>query len=182
MHRISRATTAVALSVALTATAVGCSQDEKKAAPRLPAEFCWDAFSPEDVQPLLPVGDTLKEDTDPFRFSETKRFVSCLLYVDGNDGLHAWAKVEDDETFTERNTYESADPDPIPVGRKGIVWNTGATTHISCHPAENTEPLPGKYLRLSVELSGAAGQNERKTLPGLLKQFTTFAQKELKCE
>ncbi|MFG3404939.1 hypothetical protein [Streptomyces sp. NPDC048142] len=181
MRRIKRVTAAVVLSMALMTIAAGCSQGQKKAAPKLPAKFCWNAFSPEDVQPLLPAGDTLKEDTESFRFSERKRFVNCLLYIDGNDGFHAWAKVEIDESFTERNTYGSADPDPIPVGRRGIVWNTGATTHISCRPAENTDPLSGKYLRLSIELSGAAEQNERETLPGLLKQFTAFAQKQLGC-
>ncbi|MFJ1800984.1 hypothetical protein [Streptomyces sp. NPDC088180] len=181
MRRIRTVTTAVALSIALMTTAAGCSQGQKKTAPKLPAKFCWNAFSPRDVHPLLPAGDTLEEDTDSFRFSERKRFVSCLLYIDGNDGFHAWAKVEEDETFTERNTYESADPDPISVGRKGIVWNTGATTHISCPPAESTDSLPGKYLRLSVELSGTAEQNERKTLTGLLKQFTNFAQEQLRC-
>ncbi|MFJ6888680.1 hypothetical protein ACIQRC_28065 [Streptomyces californicus] len=181
MHSISRVATAVALSAALTVTATGCSQEEKKAAPKLPADFCWNAFSAEDVQPLLPVGDNLREDSDPFRFSERKWFVSCLLYIDGNDGFHAWAKMEDAETFAERELYESADPDPIPLGRKGLVWNTGATTHIACRPTESADLFPGKYLRLSVELRGTKGQNERKTLPDLLKQFTAFAEKHLTC-
>lgn len=181
MRRTGRVTTTVAFATALMAAAVGCSQDDEKTAPELPGNFCWNAFSPEDVHSLLPVGESVKEDADPFRFSERTRFVSCLLYVDGNNGFHAWAKTEDDETFTERNTYESADPDPIPIGENGIVWNTGAATHISCRLPKHSGPSSGNYVRLSIELSGAVGQNERKALPGLLKQFTAFAQKELKC-
>ncbi|MEU1798485.1 hypothetical protein ACFV6M_07470 [Streptomyces californicus] len=40
MNSISRVATAVALSAALTVIATGCSREEKKAAPKLPADFC----------------------------------------------------------------------------------------------------------------------------------------------
>ncbi|MFH9197995.1 hypothetical protein ACH4KT_11180 [Streptomyces anulatus] len=60
--------------------------------------------------------------------------------------------------------------------------NTGARTYFPCKATANSDPSTAKYLELEIFLSGAQVENHRKTLPGLLKQFTAFAQKELRCE
>ncbi len=181
MHRSGKIAGTIALSLGLITAVSGCSDEKTKSAPDLPNKFCWNAFDPEDVHAHLPVGDETKQDTDPFYFSERRRSVNCLIYVDGNSGFRASAKLEDDEGFTEWSTYESANPEPIAVGKKGIVWDTGAATHVACEPTASSGPSTGKFLRLDIGVTGTQGKGGRKTLPGILKQFTAFAQKELKC-
>ncbi|MGW9299839.1 hypothetical protein ACWHA3_03290 [Streptomyces cyaneofuscatus] len=182
MRRTATTKATLALSLALVAFAAGCSEPEAtRTAPKLPHQFCWNAFDREDVQPLLPKGKAIKQEAGGFQFSERVRYKSCILYVDGNYGFRAFATFEDEEDSIDWSSWDARRPDEIPVGRKGIAWNTGAATYIACKPVTGTGPSSAEFMELRIHLSGARGQNERKTLPELLKQFTAFAQKELKC-
>jgi len=181
MRRTGSIAATLTLSLALVTSVVGCSETQAKTAPELPQQFCWNAFNREDVQALLPVGEVMKQDTDEFQFSERVRYNSCILYVDGNYGFRAFATFEDEEKFIDWSSWNPRSPDPLRVGRKGIVWDTGAATYIACKPVAGTGPSTAKYLELRIHASGTRGQNERETLPGLLKQFTAFTEKELKC-
>ncbi|ARF76019.1 hypothetical protein B7C62_29925 [Kitasatospora albolonga] len=91
------------------------------------------------------------------------------------------ARFERNEEIIEWSSFDELEPEPVKIGKKGIVWDTGAITYFPCGAAAESGPLVAKYLELKIYVSGAQVQNQRKTLPGLLKQFTTFAQKELKC-
>ncbi|MFE7483470.1 hypothetical protein [Streptomyces sp. NPDC057552] len=162
-------------------TGIGCAETKTESTPKLPAEFCWNAFDHEDVQPILPTGERLKQDTEEFNFTDRNRSASCLIYVDGNSAFDVHARFERNEEIIEWSSFDELEPEPVKIGKKGIVWDTGAITYFPCGAAAESGPLVAKYLELKIYVSGAQVQNQRKTLPGLLKQFTTFAQKELKC-
>ncbi|MGW8981648.1 hypothetical protein ACWGQ9_03195 [Streptomyces parvus] len=181
MRHTRRFTAAVTLSLALTAGVAGCSEEDNKTAPELPNQFCWNAFDRSEVQPLLPTGDHLTQDTEEFSFTDRNRSVSCLIDVDGTKGFGAHARLEDVEDVIEWSSFDRLKPDSVRIGKKAIVWNTGAITYFPCKATANSSPSTAKYLQLTIYVSGARIENQRKTLPGLLKQFTAFAQKELKC-
>lgn len=182
MRRTATTGATLALTLALATFAAGCSEPEAtEAAPKLPQQFCWNAFERDDVKPLLPNGDEIKQESGEFKFSERARYKSCIIYVDGNYGFRAFATFEDEEDSIDWSSWDARRPDKIHVGRKGIAWNTGAATYIACKPVTGTGPSSAEFMELRIHLSGARGQNERKTLPDLLKQFTAFAQKKLQC-
>ncbi|MEW2069260.1 hypothetical protein [Streptomyces sp. NPDC007346] len=172
---------AAAISLSLIAATVGCAEEETKTAPKLPEQFCWNAFDRNDIQPFLPVGDRLSQDTNAFSFSERKQSASCLVHVDGDSAFSARASFQETEAGFEWSSFDRLDPDPLSIGKKGIAWDTGALTYFPCKTPVDSGPSTANYLELNIFLSGARVQNHRKTLPGLLQQFTTFAQKELKC-
>ncbi|MFE2974420.1 hypothetical protein [Streptomyces sp. NPDC059258] len=182
VRRTRRFTAVAALSLAFTAGLVGCSEKDKKTAPELPNQFCWNAFDRSEVQPILPTGKQLTQDTEGFSFTDRDRSISCLIDVDGKNGFSAHARFEDVEDVIEWSSFNRLKPDSIHVGKKAIVWDTGAITYFPCKATANSGASTAKYLQLTIYVSGAQVENQRKTLPGLLKQFTAFAQKELKCE
>ncbi|MFE1369878.1 hypothetical protein ACFW84_37350 [Streptomyces anulatus] len=181
MPQTGRITAVTVLSFVLVATGTGCAEEEKKAAPKLPQQFCWNAFDRDDVQPILPTGDRLTEDTESFSFTDRNRAVSCLIHVNGNTAFSAHARFHDIEEIIEWSSFDRLKPDPIRIGKKAIVWETGAITYFPCKAAANSGPSTAKYLELNIYTSAAQVKNQRETLPDLLKQFTAFAQKELKC-
>ncbi|MFB8139460.1 hypothetical protein [Streptomyces parvus] len=181
MRHAGRVAILASLSITLGAASVGCAEGKAESIPELPQEFCWSAFDHDDVQSVLPAGERLKQDTDEFHFTDRNRSASCLIYIDGNNAFDAHARFEDNEELIEWSSFDKLEPDSIKIGKKGIVWNTGAITYFPCKPTVNSEPPAAKYLELTIYASGARVQNQRKTLPGLLEQFTAFAQKELKC-
>ncbi|MCI4046136.1 hypothetical protein [Streptomyces sp. TRM75563] len=181
MRRTRRFIAAVSLSLALTAGVAGCSEEETKTAPELPKQFCWNAFDRSEVQRILPTGDQLTQDTEDFFFTDRDRSISCLIRVDGGRGFSAHARFEDVEDIIEWSSFDRLKPDSVHVGKKAIVWNTGGITYFPCKATVDSGPSTAKYLELTIYVSGTRVENQRKTLPGLLEQFTAFAQKELKC-
>ncbi|MFI1224514.1 MULTISPECIES: hypothetical protein [unclassified Streptomyces] len=181
MHRPTRIMASLALSLTLLGVTTGCSEETKKTAPALPNQFCWNAFDGAAVQPLIPVGEKLSQDVDPFQFDEHNSSVSCILYVDGDYGFRAFANFEDEEEFIDWSSWSAHKPDSVRTGEKGIAWDTGAASYVPCRPLPGTGPSTGKFVELRIHVSRASTQNGRKTLPALLNQFTSFAQKELKC-
>ncbi|WP_146065950.1 hypothetical protein [Streptomyces sp. SM13] len=181
MRRTRRLTAAVTLSMALTAGVAGCAEEKAKTAPKLPNQFCWNAFDRSEVQRILPTGDQLTQDTEDFFFTDRDRSISCLIGVDGMRGFGAHARFEDIEDIIEWSSFDQLKPDSVHVGKKAIVWNTGGITYFPCKAKANSGPSTAKFLQLTIYVSGTRVENQRKTLPGLLEQFTAFAQKELKC-
>ncbi|MEE1737671.1 hypothetical protein PUR49_14350 [Streptomyces sp. BE147] len=118
---------------------------------------------------------------DPFYFSERVRQASCRVLIDGNQGFDAVARLENSKDLIEWSSWDPAKPDPISVGEKGIVRDSGAATYFACKPTAHSGPSRGQYLELRIEVRASPDKNERQALPKLLKKFTAFAQKELKC-
>ncbi|MFI7082300.1 hypothetical protein ACIBUR_01665 [Streptomyces anulatus] len=181
MHHIRRIAAATTLSLTLAVATIGCVKDDIKATPELPDKFCWNAFEKTDVQPYIISGEKMTQDADTFYFAERKRSTSCLIHVDGKSAFSAFARFQDDKLGFDWSSFDRLKPNPVKIGEKGIVWNTGARTYFPCKATANSAPSTAKYLELEIFLSGAQVENHRKILPDLLKQFTAFAQKELRC-
>jgi hypothetical protein len=159
-----------------------CSKGEERTAPELPKRICWNVFASEDVNPLLPAGEEVTIDVDPFILNEPSDEPICSLYIDGNTQFQAFARYQDFEQGIDWSSFNVADPEPINVGKKGIIWDDGAAAYIACSPSK-TPSTPGKYIDLHIYSFGKPGDpSERKTLPALLKHFVEFTKRELNCE
>ncbi len=53
MRRHAVIMTSLALSLALTTLATGCSREKEKTSPEIPNQFCWSALEKKTVQPLM---------------------------------------------------------------------------------------------------------------------------------
>lgn len=53
------------------------------------------------MQPILPTGDRLTEDTENFSLTDRNRSVSCLISVNGNNAFSAHAQFHDIEDIIE---------------------------------------------------------------------------------
>ncbi|WP_159103709.1 hypothetical protein [Streptomyces anulatus] len=95
------------------------------------------------MQPILPTGDRLTEDAENSSFRDRNRSVSWLISVNGNNAFSAHAQFHDIEASSDG-------------GKKAIVWETGAITHLPCKAAANSGPSTAKYLELAGQLTAAA--------------------------
>ncbi|MFE7757808.1 hypothetical protein [Streptomyces sp. NPDC057429] len=183
MRSIRNVTTAAMAPALLVAALTSCSNDETKAAPEIPERICWGAFAGKDVTPLLSAGGDAVLRTDPvFALPKDRDKVSCSLNIDGNPKFSASADLWESEKYIDWATYEEKGTDPLDVGKKGRIWPSGSATYFECE-APKSSSGPGRYIALSLFVYDSPDQQEvRRTLPKLLKQFMTFAQKELDCQ
>lgn len=185
MRRFTRSTAVVSTAVAVAGLLAGCATAEEKAVPKLPERICWGgAFAGDDVTPLLPPGD--KAEFSPlagraFILTGDIDSAVCTLYIDGNTKFQAVANFEEFEKSIEWSSWDSADPKPLDVGDKGIIYDTGANAYFTCEPAKNPSST-GKYIELRIHADYAPDRSRlQAALPALMKEFLVFAQRELKC-
>ncbi|MFB7940759.1 hypothetical protein [Streptomyces sp. NPDC056049] len=185
MRRFTRAAAAASTAVAVAGIMAGCATPEEKAVPKLPERICWGgAFAGSDVTPLLPPGDRVEftpQSGEAFALTKELDSANCTLYVDGNTKFQAIATRRNFAESIEWSSWDSADPEPLDLGDKGIIYDTGANASFTCEPAENPN-VPGKYVELRIHVSAAPDRSELRTaLPTLMEKFMAFAQRELKC-
>ncbi|MFF6884553.1 hypothetical protein ACFY9F_15370 [Streptomyces sp. NPDC012421] len=185
MRRFTRTAAAVSTAVVAAGLLAGCAESEQKAVPRLPERICWDgAFAGDDVAPLLPHGDRAEFSrlaALPFVLTEDNDSAVCTLDIDGRTRFQAIAELRKFEAAVDWTSWDSADPRPLDVGDKGIVWDTGAASYVTCEPAKNPDS-PGKYIELRISLSDPPDTSRlQAALPELMKEFMAFAQSELQC-
>ncbi|MFE4588916.1 hypothetical protein [Streptomyces laurentii] len=181
MFRFEKASRAAMAGVFAIGLLVGCSEADPKAVPRLPERVCWGAFSSTEVAEFLPTGDKVTIRARPFVLADNMDEVTCNVDVDGIERFTAHAAYQDFEDLIEWGSWAGPDSRPIGVGKKGIVWPGGAGTYFVCEPSGSPSE-PGKYIKLYIDTSKPPGKGEvQNTLPGLLQEFLTFAERELKC-
>ncbi|MEV4682076.1 hypothetical protein [Streptomyces kurssanovii] len=180
MHRNS--TRAAALISALVLTAAACSDGDSAAVPELPERICWGVFTAGDITPLMPTGKKAAMFSDPFIFDDDRTdSATCNVDIDGRNGMGVRATRLDFERQVDWSSWDVAKPKPIGVGERGIIWSSGAGTHIVCEPSKSPSD-PGKYVQLYVSTDRSPDKEElRAALPGLLQKMVTFTQRELNC-
>ncbi|MFD6811795.1 hypothetical protein, partial [Streptomyces anthocyanicus] len=207
MRRFTRAAAAVSTAAVTAGLLVSCAASEEKAVPKLPERICWGggAFAGSDVAPLLPPGD--KADGTPragavcgltkehgsgtgeftprsgafFALTKELDSATCNLYIDGNTKFQAIATRRNFAESIDWSSWDSADPKPLDLGDKGIIYDTGAHAYFTCEPAKNPNS-PGKYIELRIHADDAPDKSKlQAALPALMKEFMAFAQRELKC-
>ncbi|QEV34890.1 hypothetical protein CP977_24270 [Streptomyces cinereoruber] len=106
---------------------------------------------------------------------------TCSVDVDGVTRFMVNARFREFERSIEWSSWDQLDPRPLDVGKKGIIWDVGAATYFACEPSKSPSD-PGKYITLYIAALGKVDSEETKNaVPGLLKKFMAYAQRELKC-
>ncbi|MBL1290280.1 hypothetical protein JKV81_25995 [Streptomyces sp. For3] len=184
MRKFAKAVAGTLVSAALVAPLAGCSEDVETV-PELPDRFCWDVFESKDVSSLLPPGKDVQSYIRPQFLSESSKSATCTLQIDGPARFQASVRRFDFRENIDWSGWEKSEPEPIKIGEEGILWYNGAASYIDCGPSKE-ESGPGRYVEMDLYAydqpsTGAEAAENRRILRGLIAQFVTFAQKELRC-
>lgn len=180
MTRGSRSRSASAV-LALAGLLVGCSPGEPKAAPELPERICWGAFSGPDVNRILAPTEKVSHRARHFVLADAGDRTSCMVYADRATSFRAGAELLDSEGDAERELWSFPDALPLDAGSGGSIRTGGATAYVACEPAASLTHS-GKYLALDIDFTGVPDEAKAQdALPGLLKDFMAFAERELDC-
>lgn len=170
----------IAIVVAAGALA-GCAEAGKAPAPRLPERTCFGIFTPADLAPLMGPGKTVNE-TSPadVKLSADRRSATCNVDVDGQPRLLVSATRQ---PLGQHFTWPPTDPnqpaaDALPLGDKGIVWNTGARVALTCNgPTDSFELL----LTLGGSVEHMKPGTSRPLFTTLMAKYLEAAKQQTGC-
>ncbi|MFF5500400.1 hypothetical protein [Streptomyces roseolus] len=177
---MSRSRSAAA-AVALAGLLVGCSPGAPKAAPELPERICWGAFSGPEVNRILAPSEKVSHSARPFVLTEEGDHASCQVYADRATSFMAGVELLASEDEAEREMWRFPDALPLDVGTGGSIRPGGAATYVACDPAASFG-RSGTYIALEIDFSIVPDEAKAQdALPGLLKGFLAFTERELRC-
>lgn len=161
-------------AIALTATLSACGSSDDGLSYPLPDNICDISVDPEALEPLLPDGDELKQETGPSSLAEGQ---ICQIYVDGNDavqGISEWHEsgYELPDYFVGLNLKN------VRYSKGGTVasWPAGVITLIPCPDVSEEGDV------LTVELSDIrSDENSRELLEKLAPEYFDGYAKRLGC-
>ncbi|MFF3649510.1 hypothetical protein ACFYXV_12735 [Streptomyces sp. NPDC002181] len=160
---------------------VGCSGNEEKAATasEMPERLCWGAFDAKVVAPLLGNGKKITEDTrDAFSLAADLDKITCRVQLDGATAMtaFAWRKPSGSDSFWQ--ALDSLHPEKLDLGRKGLVWDGGATLLYTCRTPEGSFEL-----ELGIDNGPASIDSAKAKLLNaqLMKDYQDFTRKRLNC-
>ncbi|MEU2545062.1 hypothetical protein ABZ618_06410 [Streptomyces roseolus] len=170
-----------AAAAALAGLLVGCAQGEPEAAPELPERICWGAFSGPEVNRLLAPAEKVSHRARSFVLAEEGDGTSCEVYADRATSFMARAELLGSEDEAEREMWGFPDALPLDVGAGGSLRPGGAATYVACEPAASFG-RSGRYVALEIDFTGVPDEAKaQNALPGLLKEFLAFTERELQC-
>ncbi|TDU77953.1 hypothetical protein [Streptomyces sp. KS 21] len=178
VHR-SALVLAAAAPVALAAL-TGCSEGTETAASKLPERTCFGVFSRSDLGPLVGNGEQVKESGPAdMRLTAVRRGATCSVDVDGKDRFLASATRQPlEQSFFWNTELIKPAADPLPLGDKGIVYNTGARVLLVCKGSD--EPF-----QVELSLSGSTDQVEkggsRPLFTRLMTKFVEAGKQQTQC-
>ncbi|MGP3686372.1 hypothetical protein ACTVZO_16980 [Streptomyces sp. IBSNAI002] len=160
----------------------GCTDAEKGAAPRLSERTCFGIFTPSDLEPLMGPGKKVNE-TSPadVKLSAERRSATCNVDVDGQGRFLVSATRQ---PLGQHFTWPPTDPnqppaDPLPLGDKGIVWNTGARVALTCKgPVDSFELL----LTIGGSVEHMKPGTSRSLFTTLMTKYLAAAKQQTGCE
>ncbi|MEW2138994.1 hypothetical protein AB0892_20780 [Streptomyces sp. NPDC005409] len=157
----------LAATLVAAAALTGCGKEQKAAAPQLPERTCFGVFARSDLEPLMGYGETVELfGPADARLSAVRRGVTCNVYVDGKGRVLAMATRQPlGQSFFWPPT-DPPPPDPLPLGDKGIVWDTGARVALTCNG-------PKESFELELGLSGSVEHMKPGTSKALFTALTT---------
>ncbi|MFK0048165.1 hypothetical protein ACIQU4_29575 [Streptomyces sp. NPDC090741] len=175
--RSSRAVAAVAVAGALLG---GCSgKQEKVATPEVPQRLCWGAFEGKAVAPLLGGGRKIAEDTrDAFSLATDLKTITCRVQLDGKTLFTAQIGRTPLGSDAYWQSFDPLHPDKLDFGRKGLVWDFGATLLTTCRTPTEAFELELKISHVPSDLDSA---KVRALDTQLMKDFQGSTRKQLDC-
>ncbi|MFH8891234.1 hypothetical protein [Streptomyces sp. NPDC017949] len=163
-----------------TALLTGCGGEEKAAAPQLSEYNCFGLFTRADLAPLMGNGETVKEASPiDIRLSAVRRAATCNIDVDGESRVRFMATRQSlGQSFFWHTDRNQPPPDPLPLGDKGIVWDTGARVALTCDG-------PSDAFELELGISGSVEHMEpgtsRALFARLMAKYLAAAREQTRC-
>ncbi|MCJ1677083.1 hypothetical protein MTF65_06930 [Streptomyces sp. APSN-46.1] len=170
---------AVTLVVAVALS--GCAEEKKAAAPQLPERTCFGVFTRSDLEPLMGYGEEVKESSPvDARLTAERRGATCNVYVDGEGRVLVTAErrpLGQSITWPPTDQNQPA-PDPLALGDKGIVWNTGARVALTCKGSKNSFELE---LGISGSVEHMKPGTSRALFTTLMTKYLDAAKQQTQC-
>ncbi|MFG2878257.1 hypothetical protein ACGFYU_25160 [Streptomyces sp. NPDC048337] len=159
----------------------GCGDEKKAAAPQLPERTCFGVFTRSDLEPLMGYGETVKVDSPvDLRLTAERRGATCNVYVDGRGRVLVSATRQ---PLGQHFTWPPTDanqpaPDPLPLGDKGLVRDTGARVTLTCEGAKDS-------FELEMVISGSVEHmkpgTSRALFTNLMTKYVDVAKQQTGC-
>ncbi|MEW2417756.1 hypothetical protein AB0953_29115 [Streptomyces sp. NPDC046866] len=179
--RITRILRRLTTVLVVAGTAVGCSKEVPSAAPRLPERSCFGVFTRQDLAPLVGKGTEVHEDGPvDMRLTAERRGATCVVDVDGEGRFDASVTRQAlNESFFWNAQLIQPRADPLTLGDKGIVYDTGARVALTC-----TSP-GGDSFQLEVTVGGSTEQMEKREARPLFRvliaKLLAAAKRQTRC-
>ncbi|MER7735340.1 hypothetical protein ABTX80_31045 [Streptomyces erythrochromogenes] len=183
MGRAPGARTAALLAGTLVAAAVltGCAEEKKAAAPQLPERTCFGVFTRSDLEPLMGDGETVTvSGPADARLTAQRRAATCNVDVDGRGRvLVAATRQPLGQSFFWPPTDQSRPaPEPLALGDKGILWDTGARVALTCKGAADSFELE---LAVSGSVEHMKPGTSRALFTSLMTTYLESAKQQTRC-
>ncbi|MFD7260872.1 hypothetical protein [Streptomyces sp. NPDC059874] len=177
----SRTALAGAVTLVLAVALSGCAEEKKAATPQLPERTCFGVFTRSDLEPLMGSGEEVKEDAPvDARLTAERRGATCNVYVDGKGRVLVTAErrpLGQSITWPPTDPNQPA-PDPLPLGDKGIVWNTGARVALTCKGSTDSFELE---LGISGSVEHMKPGTSRALFTTLMTKYVDAAKQQNQC-
>ncbi|MET9322914.1 hypothetical protein ABZX75_22360 [Streptomyces sp. NPDC003038] len=158
----------------------GCSEKEDKAtAPEVPERLCWGAFEGKTVASLLGSGKKIAEDTrDTFSLPTDLKTITCRVQLDGATVMTAQVNRMPLGSDAFWQSFDPQHPDKLDFGRKGLVWDGGATLLYTCRT-----PTASFEVELEIDNGPALvdSAKARSLNTQLMREFQDSTGKQLNC-
>lgn len=174
-------------SLVLTVTLVavgalaGCSEEKESAAAKLPERSCFGVFTRSDLEPLMGPGEEVK-DASPtdLRLNEVRRGATCNIYVDGRGRVLVTATRQPlgNSFFWPPTDANQPAPEPLALGDKGMVWDTGARVTLTCRGSEDSFELA---LGIGGSVEHMKPADRRPLFTELMKKYLEVAKQQTQC-
>ncbi|WP_327132272.1 hypothetical protein OG311_15350 [Streptomyces sp. NBC_01343] len=178
--RANRTVSTLALVPVSLAVLAGCTGGTETAAPKLPERTCFGVFSRSDLGSLVGNGEEVKESGPAdMELTAVRRTATCNVAVDGEGRFLASATRQPlEQSFFWNAELIKPAADTLPLGDKGIVYDTGARVLLICKGSQDT-------FQVELSLSGSTDQVEkggsRPLFTRLMKKFVEAGKQQTQC-
>ncbi|MET9884815.1 hypothetical protein ABZZ20_17110 [Streptomyces sp. NPDC006430] len=158
----------------------GCSEGKPAASLRLPERTCFGIFTRSDLEPLMGKGEEVKEaGPADVRLTAERRGATCNVDVDGKGRFLASATRQPlEQSFFWHPEMIKPAPDPLALGDKGLVYDTGARVLVTCKGPKDEFQLE---LVLGGSIDSMKAGTSRQLFGDLMKKFLDVAKQQTQC-
>ncbi|MFE9462116.1 hypothetical protein ACFYNW_00295 [Streptomyces virginiae] len=177
----SRTSPLLAVTLVVAAVVTGCAEEKKAAAQQLPERTCFGVFTRSDLEPLMGYGETVKvSGPADARLTPERPAATCNVDVDGRGRVLVAATRQPlgQNFFWPPTDQNQPAPEPLPLGDKGIVWNTGARVALTCKGTEDSFELE---LALSGSVEHMKPGTSRGLFTSLMAKYLESAKQQTQC-